>query len=173
MNQLVEFHGYQPRLGARVFIADTARVIGNVELADDVNLWFGSVLRGDVGKITVGARSNVQDLACLHMTRDVSNVVIGSDVTIGHGAIVHGASVGDGCLIGMGSVLLDNVELGAECIVGAGAVVTQNKRFAPRSLVLGNPARVVRELSEQEFSAGRRGAQGYLELVERYGSRLP
>ena len=104
MTQLVGFQGYQPQLGARVFIADTARVIGNVELGDDVNLWFGSVLRGDVGKITVGARSNVQDLACLHMTRDVSNVVIGTDVTIGHGAIIHGASVGDGCLIGMGSI---------------------------------------------------------------------
>jgi len=173
MSQLLEFQGQLPRLGARVFIADTARVIGNVELGDDVNLWFGSVLRGDVGKITVGARSNVQDLACLHMTRDVSNVVIGVDVTIGHGAIVHGASVGDGCLIGMGSVLLDNVELGAECIVGAGAVVTQNKRFPARSLVLGNPARVVRELSAEEYSAGRRGAESYLELVERYGSRLP
>jgi carbonic anhydrase/acetyltransferase-like protein (isoleucine patch superfamily) len=100
-------------------------------------------------------------------------VVIGTDVTIGHGAIVHGASVGDGCLIGMGSVLLDNVELGADCIVGAGAVVTQNKRFGARSLVLGNPARVVRELSDQEYTAGRRGAQSYLELVERYGSRFP
>ena len=173
MTQLVEFQGHRPRLGARVFVADTARVIGNVELGDDVNLWFGCVLRGDVGKITVGARSNVQDLACLHMTRDVSNVVIGADVTIGHAAIVHGASVGDGSLIGMGSILLDNVELGVECIVGAGAVLTANKRFGPRSLVLGNPGRVVRELSEQEYDAGRRGAESYLELVERYRTLVP
>jgi carbonic anhydrase/acetyltransferase-like protein (isoleucine patch superfamily) len=173
MSPLVEFQGVRPRVGARVFIADTARVIGNVELGDDVNLWFGSVLRGDVGTITVGARANVQDLACLHMTREVSNVVVGADVTIGHGAIVHGAIVGDGCLIGMGSILLDNVELGAECIVGAGAVLTANKHFAPRSLVLGNPGRVVRELSEAEYRSGRLGAAGYLELVERYRTLLP
>ncbi|HEY6726055.1 MAG TPA: gamma carbonic anhydrase family protein [Polyangiaceae bacterium] len=170
MSQLVDFQGYRPRVGARVFIADSARVIGNVELGDDVNLWFGSVLRGDVGKITVGARSNVQDLACLHMTREVSNVVVGADVTIGHGAIVHGAIIGDGCLVGMGSILLDNVELGAECIVGAGAMLTANQRFSPRSLVLGNPGRVVRELSEKEYQSGRLGAASYLELVERYGA---
>ena len=173
MSQLVDFQGTRPRLGARVFIADTARVIGNVELGDDVNVWFGSVLRGDVGKITVGARSNVQDLACLHMTRNVSNTVVGADVTIGHGAIVHGAIVGDGCLIGMGSILLDNVELGAECIVGAGAVLTANKQFAPRSLVLGNPGRVVRKLTEREYQSGRLGAAGYLELCERYRALAP
>jgi carbonic anhydrase/acetyltransferase-like protein (isoleucine patch superfamily) len=171
MNQLVEFQGVRPRLGARVFIADTARVIGDVELGDDVNLWFGSVLRGDVGKITVGARSNVQDLACLHMTGGVSNVVVGADVTIGHGAIVHGAIIGDGCLVGMGSTLLDNVQLGAECIVGAGAVLTANKQFPARSLVLGNPGRVARTLTEREYQTGRLGAASYLELVERYGSR--
>lgn len=171
MSQLVDFQGHRPRLGARVFIADSARVIGDVELGDDVNLWFGCVLRGDVGKITVGARSNVQDLACLHMTGGVSNVVVGVEVTIGHGAIVHGATVGDGCLIGMGSILLDNVELGAESIVGAGAVLTANKRFAPRSLVLGNPGRFVRELSDTEYQAGRLGAASYLELVERYTPR--
>lgn len=173
MNQLVDFLGYRPRVGARVFIADTARVIGNVELGDDVSVWFGSVLRGDVGKITIGARSNVQDLACVHMTREVSNVVIGADVTIGHGAIVHGATVGDGCLIGMGSILLDNVELGSECIVGAGTMLTANKQFSPRSLVIGNPGRVVRELTEHEYTAGRRGAEGYLELVERYRTLAP
>lgn len=171
MSQLVDFQGHRPRLGARVFIADSARVIGDVELGDDVNLWFGCVLRGDVGKITVGARSNVQDLACLHMTGGVSNVVVGVEVTIGHGAIVHGATVGDGCLIGMGSILLDNVELGAESIVGAGAVLTANKRFAPRSLVLGNPGRLVRELSDNEYQSGRLGAASYLELVERYTPR--
>lgn len=171
MNQLVEFQGVRPRLGTRVFVADTARVIGDVELGDDVNLWFGSVLRGDVGKIKVGARSNVQDLACLHMTGGVSNVVVGADVTIGHGAIVHGAIIGDGCLVGMGSILLDNVQLGAESIVGAGAVLTANKQFAPRSLVLGNPGRVVRTLTEREYHTGRLGAASYLDLVERYGAR--
>jgi len=173
MSQLSEFDGHVPRLGAGVFIADTARVIGKVELAEQVNIWFGAVLRGDVGKITIGARSNVQDLACLHMTLGVSDTVIGADVTIGHGAIVHGAVVGDGCLIGMGSILLDNANVGAECIVGAGSVLTANKQIPPRSLVLGNPARVVRELRADEVEQGRRGAERYLELAAHYRLATP
>lgn len=168
MSQLFPFDGHLPRLGTEVFIADTARVIGKVDLGDQVSIWFGAVLRGDVGKITIGARSNVQDLACVHMSRGISDAVIGADVTIGHGAIVHGAVVGDGCLIGMGSILLDNAHVGAECIVGAGAVLTANKQIPPRSLVIGNPARVVRELRPDEVEQGRRGAQGYVELAARY-----
>lgn len=168
MSQLCPFDGHLPRLGVDVFIADSARVIGKVELGDHVNIWFGAVLRGDVGKITIGARSNIQDLVCVHMTLGVSDAVIGADVTIGHGAIVHGAVVGDGCLIGMGSILLDNANVGAECIVGAGAVLTANKQIPPRSLVLGNPARVVRELRADEMEQGRRGAERYLELAAHY-----
>ncbi len=168
MNRLVEFAGVRPRVGSGVFIADTARVIGKVELEDDVSIWYGAILRGDVGSIRVGQKSNIQDLACLHMTGGVSNVVVGAEVTVGHGAIIHGASVGDGALIGMGSILLDNAEIGAESIVGAGAVVTAGTKIPPRSLVLGSPARVVRTLSAGEYQQGRGGAFVYLELAQRF-----
>lgn len=168
MTNILEFRGHQPRIGAGTFIADSARVIGAVELGESVSIWFGAVLRGDVGSISIGPRSNVQDLACLHMTDGVSNVRIGANVTVGHGAIVHGAIVGDGCLIGMGSILLDNVVVGEECIIGAGALVTANKKIPPRSLVLGNPGRVVRELSEDELMQVRQSAPHYVELAAGY-----
>jgi carbonic anhydrase/acetyltransferase-like protein (isoleucine patch superfamily) len=168
MNPLEAFEGNTPSVGERVFIAETARIIGRVTLADDVNIWYGAVLRGDVGAIRIGARSNVQDLACLHMTDGVSNVEIGEDVTVGHGAIVHGAKVGDGALIGMGSLLLDNAEVGPEAVVAAGSLLTENMRVPPRTLVVGRPARVVRELSNDDRHRGRLGAAHYLDLVARY-----
>lgn len=168
MSNLLAFDGKTPILGQNVFIADNARVIGDVVLGDQVNIWFSAVLRGDMGSIVVGPRSNIQDLAMVHMTRDLSHTTIGADVTIGHGAIVHGARVGDGCLLGMGSILLDNAEIGAECVVGAGALVTANTKVPARSLVLGSPARVVRPLSPEELLAGKSGALRYLALAEKY-----
>ena len=168
MSQLVEFEGERPSVGSSVFIADTARVIGRVALEDGVSIWYGAVLRGDVGSIRVGRKSNIQDLACLHMTGGISNVVVGAECTVGHGAIIHGATVGDGVLIGMGSILLDNAEIGAESIVGAGALVTPGTKIPPRSLVLGSPARVVRELSPGEYQQGRGGAAVYQELAQRF-----
>jgi len=168
MSSVLRFAGYTPRIAENVFLADSARIIGRVTLGDEVSVWFGAVLRGDVGSIVVGARSNVQDLACLHMTDGVSNVRIGTEVTIGHSAIVHGASVADGSLIGMGAILLDNAEIGEECIVGAGALVTSGTRIPKRSLVLGSPAKVVRSLTEAEFQEARAGALGYAKLAEQY-----
>jgi carbonic anhydrase/acetyltransferase-like protein (isoleucine patch superfamily) len=168
VSHLEVFADVSPTLGERVFLAETAKVIGRVTLGDDVNVWFGAVLRGDVGSIRIGARTNIQDLACLHMTEGVSNVEIGADVTVGHGAIVHGAKVGDGALIGMGSVLLDNAEIGAEAVVAAGSLLVQGARVPAGTLVVGRPARVVRELDAQERRQGRLGAEHYLELVARY-----
>lgn len=171
MRSLEAFEQAFPQLGQDVFIADTARVIGKVTLGDQVNIWYGAVLRGDVGTIVVGARTNIQDLACLHMTGEVSNVLIGNDVTVGHGAIIHGATVRDGALIGMGSILLDNAEIGAESLIGAGAVVTPNTKIPPRSLVLGNPGRVVRQLNAAEMQSGKLGAEVYLGLSTSYRKR--
>lgn len=168
MSSIESFAGHTPTLGERVFLANSARVIGRVTLGDDVNVWYGAVLRGDVGTIRIGARTNIQDLACLHMTEGVSSVEIGEDVTVGHGAIVHGAKVADAALIGMGSLLLDNVEVGAEAIVAAGSLLTQGTRVPPRTLVVGRPAKVVRELNEADRQQGRLGAIHYLELVKRY-----
>jgi gamma-carbonic anhydrase len=160
--------GQTPRIGRAVFVAPNATVIGDVELGDEASVWFGAVLRGDCGRIRIGARTNVQDLACVHMTTDLSHAIIGADVTIGHGAILHGCKVGDRCLIGMGSIVLDNAEIGEGSLVAAGAVVTPGTIVPPRSLVVGNPGRVKREVSEREGRMGVDGAAHYLEAARRY-----
>ena len=159
------FRGIFPKLAEGVYIADTARVIGDVEIGADSSIWFGSVLRGDVGAIRIGARSNIQDLSLLHMSLDLSSTVIGDDVTVGHRVIIHGATIGDGALIGMGAILLDNCEIGAEALVAAGAVVTAGVRIPPRTLVVGQPAKVVRELRPAEWLQGRELATRYVEVA--------
>jgi carbonic anhydrase/acetyltransferase-like protein (isoleucine patch superfamily) len=160
--------GIAPKLGRDVFLAPNATVIGDVELDDEANVWFGAVLRGDCGMIRIGARTNVQDLACIHMTTGVSHAIVGADVTIGHGAILHGCKVGDRCLIGMGSILLDNCEIGAGSVVGAGALVTVGTIVPPGSLIFGNPARVKRAVTAAEAQLGIDGAIHYLEAAREY-----
>jgi carbonic anhydrase/acetyltransferase-like protein (isoleucine patch superfamily) len=162
------FSGKLPRIAPDAFIAENATIIGDVEIGPGVSIWYGAVLRGDVGAIRVGARSNIQDLACVHMTTDLSNALIGEDVVVGHGAIIHGAVVGNGVLVGMGSILLDNAEIGDQSIVGAGAMVTARFKAPSRSLILGSPAKVVRELKPGEADAGLHGATDYMELSHKY-----
>jgi carbonic anhydrase/acetyltransferase-like protein (isoleucine patch superfamily) len=162
------FKGIFPKLASGVYVADTARVIGDVEIAADASVWFGCVVRGDVGRIRIGARSNIQDLSLLHMSHGLSDTLIGADVTVGHHVVIHGALIGDGALIGMGAVLLDNCEIGAEALVAAGSIVTANTKVPPRTLVLGQPARVVRELREGEWQKGRVLAARYVELSAAY-----
>lgn len=157
-----------PRLGERVYLAETAVVVGDVVLADDVNLWFGTVLRGDVGWIRIGARSNVQDLSMVHMTTAISNTEIAEDVSVGHGVIIHGAKIGSGALVGMGSILLDNAIIGEEALVAAGSLVTSRTEVPPRTLVRGSPARVVRELTPDEWSQGKLTAERYLMLAREH-----
>jgi gamma-carbonic anhydrase len=153
-----------PRIAPDAFIAENAVVVGDVEIAEGASVWYGAVLRGDVGSIRIGARTNVQDLVCIHMTGGLSNSEIAEDVTIGHGAILHGGKIGRGALIGMGSVVLDNADVGEEAIVAAGSVVPPNMKVPPRVLVRGIPAKVVRELTEEERREGLRGALVYGEL---------
>jgi len=160
------FRGIWPRVGEGVFVADTARVIGDVELGADVSIWYGSVLRGDVGSIRVGARSNIQDLSVLHMSSGISNTVIGEEVTIGHNVVIHGALIGDGALIGMGAILLDNCEIGAEALVAAGTVIPVGSKIPARTLVVGTPGKVVRELQESEWQQGRLLAARYVEVAK-------
>lgn len=160
------FQGIWPKVAERVFVADTARVIGDVELGEDVSVWYGSVLRGDVGKIRVGARSNIQDLSLLHMSSGISNTVIGEEVTIGHRVVIHGALIGDGALIGMGAILLDNCEIGAEALIAAGAVVTAGTKVPPRTLVVGTPGKVLRDLKENEWQQGRLLAARYVDVAK-------
>ncbi len=163
-----EFNGKIPQIAADVFIAENATIIGDVEIGPGASIWYGAVLRGDVGAIKIGARSNIQDVACVHMTTDLSDAIIGEDVVVGHGAIIHGAIVGNRVLVGMGSILLDNAEIGDECIVGAGAFVPARFKAPARSLILGSPAKVIRPLKEEEIAMGMKGAQDYVGLARRY-----
>lgn len=162
------YRGQLPKLGRRVFVAPTAVVTGDVEAGDDVSFWFGAVARGDVHYIRVGARTNVQDGAILHVTGGRFPLVIGADVVIGHAAVVHGCTIEDGALIGIGARVLDGavVETGAQ--VGAGAVVAPGKRVPAGHLVMGVPARVVRPLEDAERAAILDNARRYAELKEEY-----
>jgi carbonic anhydrase/acetyltransferase-like protein (isoleucine patch superfamily) len=161
-----------PRLGRDVFVAPSATLIGDVVLGDEASVWFGAVLRGDVGAIRIGARTNIQDLACVHVTDGLSWTMVGEDVTVGHGAILHGCTVGDGCLIGMGSILLDNAEIGAGSVIAAGAVVPPRMVIPPRSMVRGNPAKVLGEVKPEQAELGRSGAAHYVENARRFRAIL-
>jgi gamma-carbonic anhydrase len=167
------FKGKAPKIAPSAFIAEGAVIIGDVEIGEDASIWYNAVLRADVGMIRVGPRSNVQDGACLHMTSDLSHAIIGADVTVGHNAIVHGATIEDGCLIGMGSILLDNAVIGRGSLIAAGSVVPPRMVVPAGSMVRGTPGKVVRELSESEKLEGSRGAEHYVELArEHVASRI-
>jgi len=162
------YRGIHPTIGTGVFIAENAVIIGDVIVGDDSSIWYGTVVRGDVNTIRVGCRSNIQDNCTVHVTNGTWPTTIGDDVSIGHGVIVHGCSIGDGCLIGMGSRILDGAVVGEESLVGAGALVTEGMQIPPRSLVLGIPARVIRGLNENELERIRRNSASYLEYKEIY-----
>ena len=145
-----------------ILICDGAKVSGDVTLGRGVSVWYNAVLRGDDGAITVGEDTNIQDCAVLH-----EETRVGAGCTIGHGAIVHGCTVGDNVLIGMGAVVLHGAVIGVDCVVGAGALVTGKMNAPAGSMILGSPAKVVRSLTEEEIASNRRSAQGYLEAAER------
>jgi carbonic anhydrase/acetyltransferase-like protein (isoleucine patch superfamily) len=162
------FETHVPVVHATAWIAPTATIVGDVEIAADVSIWFGAVVRGDVEAIRVGPRSNLQDGVTVHVTTARHATVIGADVTVGHGAIVHGCTVGDSCLIGMAAVVMDGAEIGAESLVGAGALIVPGTRVPPRSLVLGTPATRVRALSPDEVREIAASAERYVALAGRY-----
>jgi carbonic anhydrase/acetyltransferase-like protein (isoleucine patch superfamily) len=157
--------------GDDFFVAPSASVIGRVTLGRDASVWFNAVLRGDGNDIRVGDRTNVQDTAVLHVDSDAP-CTVGNDVTIGHGATVHGCTVGDFSLIGIGAVILSHAVIGRYCLVGAGALVTERKVFADRSLIIGAPARRLRELTDAECRALEASAAHYAELGRQYRSDL-
>ncbi len=162
------YRGTLPQIAEGAFVAENATVIGDVKIAKDANIWYGAVLRGDVGYIHVGEGTNIQDLACIHTTGGVSNSEIGAWVTVGHSAVIHGAKIGDGCLIGMGSIILDNADIGAECLVAAGTVITPRTVIPPRSLVRGQPGKVVRPLEDHEWPQGKLSAVYYVDLAKEH-----
>ncbi len=159
--QLDTFLRKQPVLGAGVYLAKTAVVLGDVTLGEFSSVWYNAVLRGDINRIVVGHHSNIQDNAVVHLADDFP-CLIGNWVTVGHSAIVHACTVGDECLIGMGATLLDGAQIGAQSIVGANALVTQNFVAPPGSLVLGSPAKVVKILSAEQRAGLKHWAEKYV-----------
>jgi len=157
-----------PVLRPGVWIAPGAVVIGDVEIGEDSSVWFGTVVRGDIHFIRIGARTNLQDHCVVHVTRDRFPTVIGDEVTVGHRATVHGCTVGDGALIGIGASVLDGAVIGAEALVAAGAVVAPGFQVPPRTLVRGIPARPARELGAEEIATQRRRAHEYVETARGY-----
>ncbi|HEY4952843.1 MAG TPA: gamma carbonic anhydrase family protein [Verrucomicrobiae bacterium] len=159
--QLVKFLGKKPKLGQGVYIARTATVIGDVTLGTHSSVWYGAVLRGDINHIVVGHHSNIQDNAVLHLADDFP-CILGNWVTVGHGAIIHACKVGDETLVGMGAVILDGAVIGRQSLIGARALVTQGMKIPPGSLVLGAPAKVVRQLSKEERAGLKWWAEKYV-----------
>ncbi len=172
---ILPYKGDTPKISSSAWVAPGATVVGDVEIGDECSIWFGVVIRGDVHKIRIGKRVSVQDLSMIHVTHykkpdksDGSPTIIGDDVTIGHKVMLHGCTIEDGCLIGMSATILDDAVIGKESIVGAGALVTKGKKFPPRSLILGSPAKVVRELTEEEVKELYNSAKRYVKFMQGY-----
>jgi len=172
---IMKFKEWRPKLEKNAWVAESASVIGRVTMGEDSAVWFGSVIRGDVHNITIGDRSNIQDLSMIHITHhkkedmsDGNPTIIGNDVTIGHRVMLHGCRIEDACLIGMSATILDGAVIGKESIVGAGSLVTKNKKFPPRSLIMGSPAKVVRELRDDEVKELYASAKRYVKFKNEY-----
>ena len=163
-----KFRGKSPVIPDSCYISESVDLIGDVTLGENVSLWFGTVVRGDMHFITIGNRSNIQDNSVVHVTTDISPTRIGSEVTVGHNAIIHGATIEDRCLIGMGAIIMDDAVVGEGSIVGAGAVVPPNMMIPPRSLVVGLPAKIVRQTSDEELEMIIERAQHYIDFSQKY-----
>lgn len=173
LSSLTPFQGIVPVLHPSVFLACGARIVGDVTMAEGCSVWFNAVVRGDVHHIKIGKNTNIQDGAVIHCTYKKNPTHIGNNVSIGHLAIVHGCTVEDDCLIGMGAVVMDRALIGAGSLIGAGAVVTQGTQIPPRSLVMGSPAKVVRQVTDDEYKAFFATTQRYLEYADGYDYSIP
>ncbi len=172
---IMNFKDYSPEIGQGTWIADSADVIGRCKIGEDSSIWFQVAIRADVHFITIGSRTSIQDGSMIHVTHhkkdDMSDghpTVVGDDVTVGHKVMLHGCTIEDACLIGMSATILDGAVIGKESIVGAGALVTKNKKFPPRSLIMGSPAKVVRELTDGEVKELYASASRYVEFASHY-----
>ncbi|MRD48962.1 gamma carbonic anhydrase family protein [Caenimonas koreensis] len=168
---LYELDGISPQLGEGAWVADSAEVIGNVVLGENASVWFGTVIRGDTEVIKIGRGTNIQDQSMLHADIGVP-LTLGDNVTVGHQVMLHGCTIGDGSLIGIQAVVLNNAKIGKNCIVGAGSVVTEGKEFPDNSLIVGSPARAVRALSEEQVRLLSHLAEHYVENAQRYRKGL-
>lgn len=175
----ISHEGKTPIKAKQTFIANGSIIIGDVSIGENSSIWFNAVIRGDENYIRIGKNTNIQDLSCVHVwhiEKDAKGCVIdpghpcliGDDVTIGHSCIIHACTIKDRCLIGMGAVIMDGAIIGEDSIVGANSMVTKNKSFPPRSLILGSPAKFVRELSEEEIKSIKASANHYSKLKDKY-----
>ena len=160
-----------PQIHPTAFVADSAQVIGRVSLAEDSSVWFGTVIRGDTEAITVGPGSNIQDASVLHADHGFP-LTIGANVTVGHQVMLHGCTIGDESLIGIGAVVLNGAHIGKHCLVGAGSLVTEGKTFPDGSMILGSPAKVVRQLTPEQIEGLRASARGYIANARRFRTGL-
>ncbi len=168
---IYELDGVAPQLAETAWVADSAQVMGNVELADHASVWFGAVVRGDTETIRIGKSSNIQDGSVLHA--DIGKpLTVGDNVTVGHMVMLHGCSIGDGSLIGIGAVVLNGAKIGKGCIVGAGSLVTEGKEFPDGSMIIGSPAKAVRELTAEQQQGLVMSAVHYVENAARFKTSL-
>jgi gamma-carbonic anhydrase len=163
---IYQYRGVNPQIGQDCFIAPSAEIIGRVTIGNRANVWYGCVLRGDVHDIIIGEDTNIQDLSLLHPAE--KPVIVGKGVTVGHHVVLHGCTVGDHCLIGMGAVVLDGAQIGENSVVAAGALVPPNKIYPPKSMIMGSPAKVARELSLEELERYGNHYKWYNILSEQY-----
>jgi carbonic anhydrase/acetyltransferase-like protein (isoleucine patch superfamily) len=168
LSSVLLYRGIRPKIHESVFIADGAKIIGDVEIGRESSIWFNTVVRGDVHSITIGERTNIQDNCVLHVTHKKFALHIGSNVTVGHSAVLHGCTIGDYCLIGMGAIVLDNAVVHARSFVAAGALVQENFEVPEGTLVAGVPAKIKRPLTTEEAAFLERSAQNYVDYVKTY-----
>lgn len=168
---LIRFNGTTPRIDPTAYVHSTASIIGDVEIAAHSSVWFNAVVRGDVRHVRIGSRTNVQDNATIHVSSRRWGTIVGDDVTIGHAAVLHGCSIGNRCLVGIGAIVLDGCEIADDCMIGAAALLTPRTQVPRGSLVLGSPARVVRPLRPEELEELRSSASNYVAYAESYRSQ--
>lgn len=167
MKMIKEFEGIMPEIDESVFVAESADIIGDVKIGKNSSVWYNTVLRGDEHTIRIGENTNIQDGTVVHVGLDV-DTVIGDNVTVGHNALVHGCKIGNNSLVGMGAIVLNGAEIGEFCMIGAGALVTQNKKFPDGMLIIGSPAKAVRELTEEEKQSLIKSADDYCANAQKH-----
>lgn len=165
---LKTYRGIAPTIAPSAFIEDTSVVIGDVVIGSESSVWFHAVIRGDVHSIRIGHRTNIQDLCLLHVTHDTHPLTLGDDITVGHHVVLHGCTVQDRVLIGMGAILMDGVVIEEDCIIGAGSLITERIHIPSRSLVMGSPAKVKRLLTDAEVQWIKESASNYIRYAQQY-----
>ena len=169
MKNILSYKGIYPKLHQSVFVVESAILIGDVEIGEYSSVWFNAVIRGDVNYIRIGYRTNIQDLCMLHVTKDTRPLILGNEITVGHSVTLHGCTIKDRCLIGMGATILDGAVVGEDCIIGAGALVLEGSVIPPGTLVIGFPAKPKRDLTDAERARIKQSAQNYIDYARTYG----